>query len=435
MGGIHGFNRVRRISGSFMFVALLLSTYVAGMAAAQTVEWTRQFGSTGGEIARGIGVDAAGNVYVAGDTNGTFPGQTSAGGVDGWVRKYDANGTVLWTRQFGTSGNDLVGAFSGGIAVAPDGIYIGGFTNGAFPGAINAGGFDAFLRKYGADGTVLWTRQFGTPGFDDIHDVAVDRDKGVYVAGSAIGQLPGQTWAGGSDAYVRRYDPDGTVVWTRQFGTPAFEHFSAIAFDSTGVYAVGHTNAALPGQTSAGGFDAFVQRYTRDGDLEWTRQFGTTGFDIAWSVAADQGGVYVVGGVEGALPGQTFAGVRDAFVRKLNPGGQEMWTRQFGTSGFDQAIGVSARGLEVVVSGAVEGTLPGQTHASGPRDAFARKYGTLFGNEVWTHQFGTTGFDNGADAFLSTGDVVYVCGLTDGTFPGETNSGDGDAYLRKLVGN
>lgn len=417
----------------FLILSFLVIVTAGGSVSGQTVAWTRQFGTAGNEAVRAIATDGVDNVYVVGDTDGALPGQTSAGRFDVFIRKYNPNGDIIWTRQFGTAGNDFVGLIGGGIAVGGEGVYVGGFTNGTFPGQTSAGGFDAFLRKYDIDGTELWTHQFGTPGFDDIHDVAVDDDNGVYVAGSVVGQLPGQTWAGGSDDYVRKYNSEGAIVWTRQAGTAAFEHFNAIAVDHFGIYAVGHTDGTQPGQVSAGGFDAYTRRYNRNGQLVWTRQFGTAAFDIALSVDADDGGIYVVGGTEGALPGQTSAGSRDAFVRKYNPGGHQMWTRQFGTLGFDQAIGVSSNGLDLAVSGAVSGALPGQTYAGGIRDAFVRKYDTLFANEIWTLQFGTSGFDSAFDALMPSGNTVYVGGLTDGSLPGQTNAGLFDAYLMKLA--
>jgi len=44
---------------------------------------------------------------------------------------------------------------------------------------------------------------------------------GVYVSGYAVGALPGQTNAGGGDAFLRKYDVNGNEVWTRQFGAQA----------------------------------------------------------------------------------------------------------------------------------------------------------------------------------------------------------------------
>src|SRR5439155_520234 len=147
--------------------------------------WTRQFGTAGLDQAIGIAVDASG-VYVTGNTTGTFPGQTSAGGEDAFARKYDLNGTELWTRQFGTAGYDLANS----IAVDASGVYVAGNED-------VEGGLQAFVRKYDAVGTEVWTRQFsselfGNPSQAEALGVAADAS-GVYVAGDAGGIFPGQT--------------------------------------------------------------------------------------------------------------------------------------------------------------------------------------------------------------------------------------------------
>src|SRR5262245_3358394 len=61
---------------------------------------------------------------------------------------------LCWGRQFGTANLDGVG----GVAVAPDRVYVVGNTYGTL-GAASAGGQDAYLRKYDLDGNALWTRQ------------------------------------------------------------------------------------------------------------------------------------------------------------------------------------------------------------------------------------------------------------------------------------
>lgn len=69
------------------------------------IEWVRQFGLTTQDWLRAVAVGASG-VYVAGWTEGTLPGQVSAGGRDAFVCKYDTNGKEDWTRQFGTKAHD-----------------------------------------------------------------------------------------------------------------------------------------------------------------------------------------------------------------------------------------------------------------------------------------------------------------------------------------
>src|SRR5205085_2866670 len=197
-----------------------------------------------------------------------------------------------------------------------------------------------------------WLRQFGSDfqgsgqGPDPARAVAADGS--VYVAGDLPRALPGQTSAGGIDAYVRKYDAAGNELWTRQFGTGGADCVGAVAVDASGVYVAGYTHGTLPGQSSAGDEDAFVRKYDAAGNELWTRQFGAFGTERAFGVAADGSGVYVAGVTAGTppLPGQTSLGFADAFVRKYDAAGNELWTRQFGAAGPD-----IANGIAVVASG------------------------------------------------------------------------------------
>lgn len=419
------------------FLALVMGGLTGGgLVAGQEIrfKWITQFGTPGMDVIRGTAIHR-GRIYVAGETTGSLPDQTSAGGRDAFLREYKRNGTVVWTRQFGSTGNEFVGSIAGGVALEDKSIYVVGRTTGTLPGQTSAGGLDAFVRKYDIDGTLLWTHQFGTAGLDDLHDVTVDEGGRIFVVGSTDGTLPGQTSSGGFDAVVRRYDPNGTVVWTRQFGTSAVDHLDAVTVDDDGgVYVTGFTGGALPGQINEGGFDVVVRKYDSNGDVVWTRQFGTAANDGALGIAVEEDvGVYVDGGTDGTLPGQTSAGGRDVFVRKYSLNGTLMWTRQFGTPGFDEPSVVAVAGGAVFVDGVVSGALPGQTYAGGSPfgfDAFVRKYDT-FGFEIWTLQFGTSGDDDPRGMAVDA-DNIFVGGVTNGSLPGHTNAGGNDAFLIRL---
>lgn len=89
----------------------------------------------------------------------------------------------------------------------------------------------------------------------------------VYLDGSTLGTFSGQASAGDSDAFVRKYDATGSEVWTFQFGTAGFDQATSSNFvDATGVYVPGLTDGTFAGQTTAGGFDAFVVKF-REPDL------------------------------------------------------------------------------------------------------------------------------------------------------------------------
>ena len=175
---------------------------------------------------------------------------------------------------------------------------------------------------------IVWIRQFGTFANDHATDVAVDTSGNIYVAGETVGALPGQTSSGDWDVFVRKYDGSGSELWTRQFGTFATDHTTDVAIDASGnVYAAGYTGGALPGQSSSGFDDAFVRKYDGSGNELWTMQFGTSTYDYAESVAVDaSGNIYVAGETLGALLGQTSSGGLDAFVRKYDSSSNELWT-------------------------------------------------------------------------------------------------------------
>jgi hypothetical protein len=121
---------------------------------------------------------------------------------------------------------------------------------------------DAFVRGYDASGTELWTRQFGTFDWEYVSSVAVDDASNVYFAGETFGELPGQTAPGQMDAFVGEYDALGEELWMKQFGTPDFDRALGVAVDSSGnVYVGGETIGAFPGQTSLGFYDAFLAKF------------------------------------------------------------------------------------------------------------------------------------------------------------------------------
>lgn len=195
-----------RRSSSIAFALLVVIVLPWPTEASETV-WTHQFGTTRLDAAVGAAAAIDGSLYVAGHTSGALAGATPSGNQDGFLRRYDASGGELWTRQFGTSEYDR----PTGTATDGEGnVYVAGTTDGAFPGENSAGGADAFLRRYDASGTVVWTRQFGSTASDSAGAVASDGSI-VVVGGRTAGALPGQTHATPlNDAFVRAFAPDGT---------------------------------------------------------------------------------------------------------------------------------------------------------------------------------------------------------------------------------
>ncbi|MBA2667211.1 MAG: SBBP repeat-containing protein [Trueperaceae bacterium] len=369
-------------------------------------------------------IDTSGNVLALteGTTTITATSTTDPTKNDTITLTVDAPGMLRWTRQFGTDNSDE----AAGIATDPIGnVYIVGYTSGALTGS-NAGSDDGFIRSYDQHGNHRWTRQFGTTSSDRAYGVATDTNGNVYTVGNTFGALEGSN-AGSVDVFIRAYDQNGNHRWTRQFGTSSYDLATGIATDTNGnVYTSGYTNGALEG-SNVGGFDAFIRSYDQDGNHRWTRQFGTSSGDIATGIASDtNGNVYTSGYTNGALEGSN-AGNADAFIRSYDQNGNHRWTRQFGTISFDFVNGIASdTNGNVYTAGRTNGALEGSS--AGSDDAFIRSY-DQDGNHRWTRQFGTSSNDYSTGVASDTNGNVYAAGRTDGDLE-DSNAGGGYAFIR-----
>jgi Domain of unknown function (DUF1996)/Beta-propeller repeat len=388
----------------------------------RSIDWTSQFGTQRYDLAYATAA-ADDGVYVAGFTNYALPGQRYHHRYDAFVRKYDASGTELWTRQFGTPGTDQ------GLALAVDdsGVYVTGSTDGRFPKQAPAGELDAFVAKFGPNGRQVWLQQFGTRGSDEAVSV-VAAGAGLFISGSTDGRL-GASRVGGTDAFVGAFSLEGEVRWIRQFGSTGTDRARGLSVESGSVRVVGSTDGAFRGKASLGGDDAFVQTFTTQGNRGWARQLGSSGADAATSVLALPGTTYVTGTTDGTLQGQASVGGSDAFVMRLNARGELVWTRQFGTEASDDSAAVGGTADAVYVAGSTTGALPEQ-ELLGETDAFIRRYEPK-GTEVWTLQLGTSDYDQAYGLALGPG-AAYVAGTTHGAFEGHVNAGDRDVFLTRI---
>ena len=408
-GGIAGDSNHVYVTGSVGFDLALpglvsaggVDTFVRKLDAAGADLWTTQFGTSGFDGVSKLAI-VEGSLYVAGLTTGTFEGQSSAGGEDIFIRQYDLEGNSGWTRQFGTSGNDR----ALGIAAHADGVYVFGDTTGVFPTQTSAGGSDFFVAKLDFGGSLLWVRQFGTSGDDPgaifLGGIAVDYT-GVYVGSGVPLALPGQASVGDVDALLRKYDFNGNELWTTQFGTACRDRVTGVAVHSSGVYVAGGTFGEManpfsrrcthPLPLSASQVPStFVQRRTADGTVLWTQQYDDgsegssgrpTGFSLAHGLAVGDTGVFVVSeairaGNPGALdqidPACPPAGPNelDIHVRAYGLEGETIWTQLIGSTAIESASDITVNATGVYVAGTTGCQLAGQVSA-GSADAVVIK--------------------------------------------------------------
>jgi uncharacterized protein (TIGR03437 family) len=324
------------------------------------------------------------------------------GGLYAWIgdtlRKYDSTGAELWNKQIGVFPS--LGAVHG-LALNTSGVFVAGGTlaNVALPGQTTVGKSDAFVRRYDPDGHELWTREFGTAGVNSTVQVLAADAAGVYVAGV--------TWNGSQDTlpapFASRFDANGNQIWTTPFfGAGGLANASA---DSAGVY-IASGNGPAP----------YLFRFDLHGSWIWTRQIESVPSGLA-RVAADESGAYVLGnfGLSGFLG-----------LRRYDQTGAELWTRQIPNW---QPLSVAADSSGAFVIGVTDRALPGQCYA-GTFDFFLIRYSSA-GDQMWTREFGTAWADNFLGAEVDSSGV-YVYGWHQGNPGPDGSPAPPGTYLAKF---
>jgi hypothetical protein len=225
--------------------------YITKFSASGDQLWVRQLGGTEADYSTGLTLDAAGNPYITGQTRNSLGGPQH-GSEDGVIVKFDASGNQLWSRQDATPYSDI---FRSPAADSDGNVYVAGGTD------LESGSSDARLLKYSPSGDLLWSRQFGSDGRDGNGHVAVDSAGNAYFIGNTDGDFGGPN-AGSFDAYLAKFDASGTQLWSRQIGTAARELTSPVAVDAAGaVFMTGITRGDLGGP-NAGSDDAFLAKFS-----------------------------------------------------------------------------------------------------------------------------------------------------------------------------
>lgn len=287
-------------------------------------------------------------------------------------------------------------------------MFLAGYTDGIFPGAGDSAGRglgqgDALtFRTSLRDGT-SWIRQFGTPLADAATDVCTTDGNGYFV-GWTDGDLAG-TSAGGRDGWISMIDSVGMQRWLIQFGYAADEEFRSVACTgdpASGTQqfvAVGVTTGDGP-KSSGGGTDALIASFASDGSTLWASQFGGSGDEHAAAVVVADDIIYVAGTStspaassadaddaddDGTADGPTDEGTFGTLDDMIGPGGSSdgfltaldattgdiLWTSRFGSDKDDAVTSatITSDGL-LVVTGWTSGGL-GDFESAGGKDAFA----------------------------------------------------------------
>ena len=404
-----------------IYLMFTLLVFVLSATAQQMdVAWGVQLGTSGEDFPKGVATDPLGNCYVVGQTDGALAGDAQ-GSKDMFVIKLSASGEILWKDQVGTSGAED----GQGIAVDSEyNVYAFIQTNRTL-GEENFGRYDMVLRKYNADGDVLWTKQFGSSGNDYSAGIKVGLSNQVYLVGRSTGD-----WAsdnlGSTDVIVATFDSDGQQLWLTQFGSSGADEGRSITFNASGdVFVVGQTMGSIEGQNQ-GDQDGFFAKLNSAGELQWVKQFGTSSKDQASGIALDGNSNIYIGGWTYGKIGDRIVGGGDAYLGYFDSEGEPIWIKQFGTGNWD-----GSHGMATIEDGTGDVLLGGcwQWPAC---HGWVRRYNTS-GELVWEKLIYDSPSKSSCGQTVAIdpmGDVYHVGGTDDNLFT--TAAGQNDAWAVKI---
>lgn len=306
----------------------LIDVFVMKLNPSGNVVYSTYLGGSSDDIGRGIAIDAAGNAYITGWTfSNNFPtaGPLQAArstAPDVFMTKLNSTGSgLVYSTYLGGTGDDRAYA----IAVDPaNNAYITGQTFSAnFPvanasQAARSGTGDVFVTKFNPAGSALTYSTYlgGSQSFEIGNGIAADPDGNAYVTGQTVSTdfpvlnafqaTKGDTFTSGSfDAFVTKFNPAGSRVFSTYIGGGFSEVASAIALDSSrNIYITGATNSTDfptrdPLQATIDGVedDAFVTKLNAAGTaLVYSTFLGGNGDDTPTGIAVDSTGRAVVTG-------------------------------------------------------------------------------------------------------------------------------------------
>ena len=351
-------------------------------------KWSTYYGGSGSDFAKAIAFDLNGGVYFSGGTTSTvgiatagafqttFAGGSNIG--DGILVKLDTNGVRLWGTYYGGPGND----WTMGICVLPSGdvavcgiTYGGSLTELGSSGAFQSTAYttgasnDGHIALFSPTGSRIWATYYAGGGSDHPYHCASDIYGNIYVTGattttdaavfasSGAHQVTygGGTNIGNGDAFLAKFDPLGTRLWSTYIGGVGEEYATMCKVDKFGnVYVTGVTTTStgtsmaspLSYQPTFGGAtsDVFLSKFNSSGQRLWSTYYGGNANEEGAYLDIDINSFVILAGhvnagsaaalVSSCAYQMTYGGAGyDLFLSRFNSSGNRIWSSYFGGVG------------------------------------------------------------------------------------------------------
>lgn len=281
-----------------------MDLYIVKTDALGVLQWTKTYGGIRPEYSFGIlqATDSSGYFIIG------YSQSFGGGDYDTWLLKIDQQGDTLWTKRYGSWGNDQ------GKEIIPtsDGNYmITGVTNSA-PNT----NYQAYLLKIDPSGNILWNRYYGGINYEIGNSVKQTADGGYIMLGITY------SYGMNGDAYLVRTNPTGDTLWTKTFGGNYLDEGIFITVNSDNSF----TFCVRDSSTAGKNVDVQIIKTDENGTIIWDKHYGGTEKDTDKMIQPTSDGGYIVAAITRSfgLP------LPDMWILKLDAAGDTLWTRRYG---------------------------------------------------------------------------------------------------------
>ncbi|HWA74833.1 MAG TPA: hypothetical protein VG937_20965 [Polyangiaceae bacterium] len=319
----------------------------------------------GDSVAYSVASGADNRGVVGGEFMGTLAfGDTRLASLgssttDAFVTRFDTNGEVLWSRQFGTAAAyDIAKS----VAIGVDHSVVAGVMSDEVVG-IAGGNFSSFVLKYDSNGSLSWSRRLTTPSagtisdLANVHQVRIDSANNVWVQGRFSGPsllLDGEPVfepVGSTDVtpFLLKFDATGALLSSRRL--PANAEVSALAIDRNDQILIAgrqYTEVADPQGTIQLLVSTFLSKLAVDGTTVWSHSFGDSTFVEPTGLAAEPSGNFVLTAdlfresIDfGGGPLTNDGDGTDLVIARFDAQGRHLSSAHFGGEGTQHSSGVA----------------------------------------------------------------------------------------------